>query len=430
MKRLQTTVLFSVAAACFLPVAAAGGETPSGGDGPRPPAAERSARRSIPPFYHPYADGLYSTVVSMNLFYAPKIEKKTARALNVEDQEEIKLKPKGFKKSLKATLVLQKKKRAPLAVAILGFDGRPDWPYARLLLYFLAEGGYHVLTFPSTYTIKFVDASRHGVSGNVTAETDVLVRLISEALKHKKLRDRVGRIGVVGISYGGIQALQLALRSKEGKLPFRLDGALALSPPVKLSSTTVLLDHYYKDDRWKYTMVELAKKFGSHVPVEPGVRIPFSPQEMRAAIGFVFRDGLKRVVERNDKLFKLRLLPRAGSGYNRMDVAEAWGFGKFIVDMAYPYWKKKTGLKSEAEFWAPTELRNLLPRLPKFAQAVEAADDPLNMPADLAEIRKQYKGPGLIVVPHGGHLGYLSSLWTRARIKHLFETFPPPRVLK
>jgi predicted alpha/beta-fold hydrolase len=389
---------------------------PNRNDGEASVANQTDALAPIPPFYHPYKNGLYSTVVSMNLFYAPKIK----------EEEEIKLKPNGFERDLKVAAVLQETK-APLAVVVLGFDGRTDWPYARLLIYCLAKSGYHVLTFPSTYTISFINSSRHGVSGNVTAETDLLANLVAAFLENKKVVGRVERIGVVGISYGGIQALQLAVRANEGKLPFKLDGALALSPPVRLKSTAILLDNYYKDDRWKYTMVEMAKKFGNHEPVDADAKIPFADEEMRAAIGFVFRDELKRVVDRNDLLYKLRLLPAASSEYNREDIAMAWGFGKFIVDMAYPFWREKSNLKGEDDFWAPTELRNILPKLPNFAQAVVAADDPLNNPDDLAELPKS---PAFILVPNGGHLGYLAASWTRARLVRLFEQFPDPRVLK
>src|SRR5207247_1630244 len=119
--------------------------------------------------------------------------------------------------------------------------------------------------------------------------------IVKAFLDSNEARGKVTSVGVLGLSFGGIQALVMAEKAREGKLPFELSGCLALSPPVKLLTSARVVDGFFANDRWQTTMIELAKRFGSHVPVADGVKVPFEAKDMRAAIGFVFRDGLSKV---------------------------------------------------------------------------------------------------------------------------------------
>jgi len=132
---------------------------------------------------------------------------------------------------------------------------------------------------------------------------------------------------------------------------------------------------------------------------------------------------LTYVVNTNDALYKMRLLPKAGlfDDQYRKDVAQTWSFERFVREMAYPYWKKKGLVHSLDELWSYGDLAHLLKGNPANVHVVLAADDPLNDPAQLVELRKHVKPDRLTVLPRGGHMGYVGTKWAKARVQRLFE---------
>ena len=364
----------------------------------------------LPKFKHPYTDGLYSTVVAMNMFYVPTPEK----------QKKQKLKVPGFKRELPIYTITQDF-AAPLVVVLMGVDGKVEGPWGALFPYWYSEAGYHVLTFESTFTSTYPVISGQGCVGNFDAETDQVAAIIDAYLK-TDVKSKITKVGVVGMSFGATQALLLAAKQKEGKLPFELSGCLALSPPASLQTSAQVVDRYFREDRWDTTMVDLAKKFMSHLPVAEGQAIPFQPTELRAAIGFAFRDGLTDVVERNDRMYNLRLLPSTNpdTEEDRNSYAAATGLEKFISEFTFKYWQKKGTIKTPEELWDMGNLAKILPRLPDFAEAVVAENDPFNSSEDLAAAKAADVNHRLTVVPVGGHLGFISADWTLVKSLRIF----------
>lgn len=364
----------------------------------------------LPKFRHPYTDGLYSTVTAMNTF----------PDLTVEKQKKVKLKVPGFRKEVIVYSTMQNHK-APLVVVLLGLDGKVDGPYGGLFPYWYNEYNYHVLTFDSSFTPAYPEVNGQGVVGNFDAEADQAAAIIDAFLKTDDAKRNVDGVGVIGMSFGASQAMLLAAKAKEGKLPFTLKGCLAISPPVKWHTSAQILDRFFAEDRWDTTMIDLAKKFAPHVPVAEGQKIPFSATEMRAAVGFVFRDGLAKVVERNDRYYKLKILPSEESGENRGSHAEVTGLERYIEQFTFPYWQKKGTVKSVDDLWAMGDLVTLLPRLPDYAEVVVAANDPFNSPDDLKAAQAADKTKRLTVLPNGGHLGYIASDWILVKSLRLFS---------
>jgi predicted alpha/beta-fold hydrolase len=392
-------------AALLCGVAMCGEKGDEGDEGKKP---ERGPD-GLPKYKHLYNDGLYSTVTAMNTF--PDLE--------VAKQKKLKLKVPGFKKDVQVYSILQNYK-APLVVVLLGVDGKVDGPWGGLFPYWYNEYNYHVLTFDSSFTPQYPEINGQGVVGNFEAEADQVAAVIDTFLKTDEAKRNVTSVGVIGMSFGATQALVLGAKAKAGKLPFELTGCLGISPPVKLKTSAQILDRFFSEDRWDTTMIELAKKFGPHVPVGEGKKIPFSATEMRAAIGFVFRDGLTKVVERNDRFYKLKVLPSEESGENRNSHAEATGFQRFIEVLTFPYWQKKGAVKTTDELWDMADLTKILPKLPDFAEAVVAANDPFNTPEDLAEAKAADVNHRMTVLPNGGHLGFIASDWMLVKSLRIF----------
>lgn len=400
--------LFCVAAAALcLNFAIYSGE--KGDEGDDRPARNERGSDGLPKYRHPYKDGLYSTVTAVNTF--PDLE--------VKGQKKMKLKVPGFKKDFTVYATLQNY-RAPLVVVLMGMDGKVDGPWGCLFPYWYNEYNYNVLTFDNSFTPPYSDIVQQGVAGNFDAEADQAAAIIEAFLKTEEAKKCVTEVGVVGFSFGGIHALQLAKKDAEGKLPFKLKGCLAISPPVKLKTAAKTVDKFFHDDRWDTTMVELAKKFGAHVPVEEGEKIPFAATEMRAAVGYVFRDGLTKLVERNDRVYKLKILPSEESGEHRGTYAEAIGFEKYIGEIVTGYWQKKGDIKGAEDLWNAADLEYLLPRLPDYAEAIVAADDPFTTAEELAQVKAIDRNNRLTVLPNGGHLGFIASDWMLVKSLRIF----------
>ncbi|HYF51496.1 MAG TPA: alpha/beta fold hydrolase [Planctomycetota bacterium] len=391
-------------------VLAAGKEKGDEGDDAGRPAAETGAD-GLPVFRHPYTDGLYSTVTAMNMFYVPEED--------LERLKKSKLKVPGFKKDFPIHTIMQNYD-APLLVVLLGVDGKVSGAFGGLFPYWYSEAGYHVLTFDSSFTPQYAELSGQGVVGNFDAEADQIAQVVAAFMKTPEAK-KVTQIGVVGISFGGTQALQLAVKAKEGKLPFELSGCLALCPPLRMKTAAKTVDRFFAEDRWDTTMVELAKKFGPHAPVAEGQPIPFSASEMRAAIGFVFRDGLTEVVERNDRFYKLKLLPSEESGEHRGSYAEAISFTRFMEEYTFPFWQKKGAFKTVDDVWASCDVTKMLPKLPPWAEVIVAANDPFISKEDITEAQAADKNKNLIVLPRGGHLGFISADWTLVKALRIFK---------
>ena len=367
----------------------------------------------LKPYEDPYRDGLYSTIVTMIQLGGPEPKK----------QKEFKLQiPKAKAKVLVKAIIQDQP--APLVVVLVGVDGKAADPLGLYWPYVLDKyAKYNVLWFDSTFRPGYADTTRFGVTGNFPAEAEQASQLIAEFLKLPDVKGKITQIGVLGYSMGGTQAMLMGQMAADKKLPFELAGAVAFSPPVSLKRTAELLDEFYNKDRWKYTMADMAKTFMTHTPIAPGGKIPFEPDFMRAAIGFLVRDEFTQIVERNDSIFRLKLIPDEdadGAAVNRVSMAEAWGFVRFMEKMSFPYWKQKGAVKTVDDLWDGCTLSHILKNNPPNTHAVIAADDPLNSPEDLDALQKSVDPKILTVLPNGGHLGFMGSYWSFYQVKQMF----------
>lgn len=376
-------------------------------------AQEEDWAVSIPAYKDKYNDGLYSTIVTMLSIGAPEIK----------EQKKVKLEVPGWKKKFEARAILQDKP-APLVVVLVGVDGKADTPMGRLLPYWLNHYlHYNVLSFDSTFRPNFEDCSRHGVSGCVPADGQAIAQVIDTFLKSKEVQGKVTKIGLVGYSLGALQTVALAQMAAQKKLPFELSGAVAISPPVKLKSTALILDDMYNKDRWKYTMVDMGKVFMTHEPVEAGEKIPFEVDFMRAGIGFIIREEFTEIVDKNDSIFRLNHLPdeQKDATVNRIEHARAWGFQRFVEVMSFPYWKEKGGYKDVDSFWQANDLLKLMDGAPPYLRVIVAEDDPFNALEDTAELKAKGDPKRLVLIPHGGHMGYIGSAFTFGHLVQMFR---------
>jgi predicted alpha/beta-fold hydrolase len=367
----------------------------------------------LPEYDFHYKSGLYATIVGFL----------TVKDVEIKNQKTYKLKIDSFKKKVPVKGIIQRG-NAPLVVVLLGVDGKADGALGKLWPAWYSEAGYHVLTFDSTFQSSFIEISGHGVTGNISAEAERVREMIAAFLKQTEVRGKVSKIGIVGMSYGGLEALVLGQMAKEGQLPFKVDAVQAYSPPIRLQKTGEMIDRWYSEDRWQFTLADLANKLAGHRPVDPDAELPFSDSIMRAAIAAVFRLGLVDVIVRNDKQYKLNVLPRGNNyddTYVKRDYAALMGYSQFMNEVSYPYWKTKLNMNRPSDLTDPVELPTLLTKQPSFSEVIIAGDDPFNTVEDTEALMSNYSGSNLTVLPHGGHLGFVNEKWTRAKLLSLFK---------
>lgn len=374
--------------------------------------SEVSVKDGLPPYNFQYDNGLYATIAGFL----------SLPDMDLKNQKKIKLNVDSFKKKMPVKAIIQRES-APLIVLLLGIDGQASGRLGKLWPSWYAQAGYHVLTFDSTFLPMFVETTGHGVTGNLAAESDCVKDIIGAFLHLSELRGKVTKIGIVGMSYGGIEALVLGTQAAAGKLPFTIDGIQAYSPPLRMQKTGELIDKWFKEDRWNYTLVELATELSSHKPVGPDKPVPFSDSLMRAGIAAAFRLGLVDVIVRNDRTYKLRLLPGGNNfddEYVKRDYAATRGYMEFMEEGTFPYWQKRLGFKEVSDLMGPIEVGNLLPKQPACSEVIFAQDDPFNLPEDVAAI-KALGNPSVTILPRGGHLGFVNEPWTRAKLLRIFD---------
>ena len=178
---------------------------------PSTPAPEqKSAAEPLPPYEFPFTNGLYASAAGYL----------STKHVSLPCQKTVLLNVPGICDRFPVSAVIQESS-APLVVILLGIDGRPDEDFNKLWAAWYAEAGYHVLRFESTFTQDFNLRTHHGVTGNMWAETELAAKIVAAFVAQSCINGRVSKIGVVGMSYGGIEALMLgalASRSEERRV--------------------------------------------------------------------------------------------------------------------------------------------------------------------------------------------------------------------
>lgn len=368
--------------------------------------------RSLPDYSFPYDNGLYATMVGYL----------SVKDVELKHMRSFELKIDSFERKMPVKAVIQKRS-APLVVVLLGIGGTTGNDFSKLWASWYAESGCHVLTFDSTFRPEFVNISGHGVSGNLWKESECVAKIIQSFTQEKDIRGKISKIGIVGMSYGGTQALILGSMAQQGQVPFEIAAIQAYSPPIRFEKSAEIIDRWYENDRTQYTLIELKDKFASHKPSKDG-KCPFTESEMRAAFSASFRLSLPDVIVRNDEYYKLKILPHGNEfddAFVRKDAAENWGFTRFAFDMAVPYWEKRLGRDALRQLIHETALPQLLQKQPAYSEAIISDDDPLNDPDDLDLLKSHANSIRLTLLPRGGHLGYVGNPWTKAKLLTLFS---------
>lgn len=356
-------------------------------------------------------DGMYQTIAGYL----------RVKHVDVPCERRLELCVPEFKKTMPVQAVIQNCP-APLVVVLLGVGGVTDSPFSKLWPSWLAQAGYHVLYFDSTFRPSYTKLTERGPSGNIWAETEGVRDIIAAFLRQDELREKVTRLGIVGISYGGIQSLILGQMASEGRLPFEIDAIQAYSPPVDMEHTAALFDRWHNEYRWKHTVADMNRRVGGFNPDTQSCE-ELSQSIMCAAVATTFQQELVPVIVESDRLFETGLLPEGDDfthDYVKQDTAATFGFQRYGYDLAFPYWRCKIGAEAVERLRTGARLCELIKHQPSYVRIFETENDPFSEPEDMAAL-KRCATDQVVFLPDGGHAGYIGDGATRTRLLSLFE---------
>lgn len=321
-----------------------------------------------------------------------------------------------------------KNSNGPLVLILSGTFGRADNPYSDDLARELTGLNCNVITMDSFFSTRYITQTRQGAPGNLRREALVAANVIQEVLK--RTGAKTTDISVVGVSYGGGVALQMAALEKEGKLPVKLQHVVAFSVPVSFRDAMARLDQF-EDLPYSYdTIVPIVKsaKPGSSAP--SGVKVA----ELEKVLGRGFRLDLSPAVDLVDRMYSGQIHPSPAKVLNleslsnnhadKMDREVEAGGINFQALFSYwiaPYWIGKGDVRSEDELANLGEVALLLPNLDKKVELVLARNDPLNAPGTVEQLEKIQTSAHLTVLPDGGHAAYVRMDQGRSILHRIFS---------
>ncbi len=323
----------------------------------------------------------------------------------------------GAKAPMEIQYFLQPQPR-PLVIIVNGTFSKAQNLYAEMLESTYIRAGYNVVTFDSFFSRRFLLETQYGAPGNFKAEAEIAGRIVSMFLKQPGISDKVSDIGVVGLSYGGAVALQMALLDQSKQLPFKLARVQVYSIPVSFQNAFRILDEFEAQPYSYDTIIPIVLKANKRHQAMPD---DTTVEMLQKVIGRSFRLDLPETVESVDRIYFNTIKKNRASALetnylgdgqaaimDRESEASSVSFRAFFASWLAPYWHGTSRVSAE-DLLAMGELSQLLPQLSDKVQIVIAQNDPLNVPGSIDALSKIKTGAKLILQKSGGHLGFLET---------------------
>jgi pimeloyl-ACP methyl ester carboxylesterase len=315
--------------------------------------------------------------------------------------------------------------RSSVVLVMCGTFSKAENPFADDLSRDLMDAGHNVLIIDSFFSTRFVQQSRIGAPGNLRQEALLAGQLLQEF--NKKTGNKASEFSVVGVSYGGAVAMQMALLEKENKLPVKLSHVLALSVPASFREAMRLLDEY-EDLPYSYDkIVPIVKS------AKPGASPVASTPELQKVIGRGFRLDLPNTVLLVDRLYGGQIIPAPAKSLglenlgnpraenmDREVEAAAVGFRPFFDAWLAQYWINKHEVASADELLDFGEMSKVLPQLDGKVEYIFARNDPLNIDGAAAELEQTKTAAKVTILPNGGHAGFVRTAQMQQIISRIF----------
>jgi hypothetical protein len=333
------------------------------------------------------------------------------KLVNIPNANKVRFQTERFAKgSLETILSLRQSKdgrviRAPLLVYLPGIFSELEGGQSLRGLSLFTERGFHVLVIPSPWALSYIEGRPENLPGHVEAEATIILEIIAQARQRYSELGYFDSIHLAGSSYGGFLSSVVVAKDAEGQK--LINGQTTIfGPPLRLGHGMARLDALMDaeavtfrgiseaDMAILYLNIAIAKKQGDVFPA--------AIRKAPCLLAFGgFQSELVKSVELMDRLYQFPLVPsRQEANYN------SWKFGLRFRDYVRDVAPSVADVMSGAD--------NLLVWLGRAEKAgnpryrvMTAADDLLNLstswPTDDPE--------RIIVLPTGGHLGYMALPW-------------------
>ncbi len=347
--------------------------------------------------------------------------------------------------------IVKKNGGAQLVIVLNGTSGLATGGFATYIMGKLKGKGVCSMSPDSMFTPGMVRAVGRGVPGNFRRECYSLIDIIN-AYRQAVIRDlgadylaSGNSVHIIGISYGGIEALLLPeVLAAMKNPPFKIASVTAISPPINLEESIGILDYWHPHanhipDAKCRSLMELyfafgteKKKFTNPMPAEYE-----NSDDLKMALSSGFKYNLGPVVEETLRLYGKDLAPVAGtltingtrwpaipnfenenlglSGESANARRSYWAkeiinFRAFYNNYCKQYWSQVQKVPDDilADGNLTRILRNVPPEV-KVAVMI-SNDDPLNTSAAVAAFKRELFPANEVVaiLPKGGHCGALN----------------------
>ena len=363
------------------------------------------------PAQNPFVDTLRYSLVKMTnpKFYFAGKKRKIKMLLG---QEKTKL---GYK-------VWMQKDPAPMVVLLPGLGANYVDTGPAAIGEFIYNQGFSVILVSSAFNWEFViNASTVGAPGYTPQDAQDIyssLQLILQDVKNKYGDDRITETILTGYSLGGLHTSFIAdIDSREQKINF--DRFVAISPPVNVMHAMLMLDSLYSQwQEWSEEQLEEKKNRAvklyestSENGVQDESELSVTSEEAQFAIGLLYRINLNEVIKAIHAKRDMGILSRPFSTLSRQKLEreiERYGYYNyaltFVKHVNSNVWTDSLPLK-ELNFQASLPaIQKTLMFNPKLT-VLHSDNDWLVTDYDRQWLRKVMKDR-LVMLDHGGHLGY------------------------
>ena len=286
------------------------------------------------------------------------------------------------------------------------------------------RNGYSVVAFSNVFNTEFMaTASSSPLPGDMNRDFQDVLQVVKAIVTdvREDYPDRVTKLALGGVSYGGYMTLQAAAAvSRTRALGLNFDRYIAVNPPMSLIRALQQLDRMFNiplqwpaETRGQHMKETLMKAVSlAKGELNAGSEIPLTREESQFLIGVVFRYTLMNVIQNSQERHNLGVLKNDPAAFTRMPLyreIRQISYDDYQNRFVLPYIEKTFG-KAAVERLIKTEsIETIGPSLETMRDKIVLqvnADDFLLTNNDLQWYRN-LMGRRLIEYPRGGHLGNL-----------------------
>jgi ABC-type transporter lipoprotein component MlaA/pimeloyl-ACP methyl ester carboxylesterase len=284
----------------------------------------------------------------------------------------------------------------------------------------LYQNGYSVVTTTSVFHPEFMStASTAALPVYPPVDSLDLLVAITETDRAlvKKYPDRFTKRAMMGLSMGGFETLQIAVREAQSNSDLMtFDRYIAVDMPVDITHGFKELDKFVnaplkwpedgRQERLNNAMHKVSYAIMSKNQSKQSVM--FDGDESKYLVGLSFRFGLRDIIFESQSKNDLGVLQNPISNWNRGPVYDEilkYSLSDYFERFAVPYYKQKGISKDQLLKEVNLKTQGSKLRAQSKVRVIVNKNDFLLRPEDLSWLRSTFPKSRLTIFPEGGHLG-------------------------